>query len=66
MTTRKRFYDGAGFHNHCWEGANSTDWHGEVGKCKQNGIAVGKYDSPNNGCSNAGGCGYYEREGERI
>ena len=62
---RKRFWDGAGFGNHCWECINSTGWHGEIGKCAQTGITVGKYDSPNNGCSNADGCGYYTREDER-
>ena len=50
----KRFYDNAGFHNHCWECANATGWHGDIGKCAQNGIVVGKFDSPNNQCSN--GC----------
>ena len=59
MNRRRRFWDNAGFGNHCWECGNSTDWHGEIGRCGQHGIAVGKYDSPNNGCSNAGGCGYY-------
>lgn len=59
---RKRFWDGAGFRNHCWECANATDWHGEIARCGQNGIIIGKYDSPNNQCSNAGGCGYYTTE----
>lgn len=59
---RKQFFDGAGYKCHCWECAKSTDWHGEIGRCIQNGIVVGKYDSPNNICSNAGGCGYYTKE----
>ena len=64
MANRKRFWDGAGFGNHCWECANSTGWHGEIGKCKQTGIIDGKYDSHNNCCSNVGGCGYYTRESD--
>lgn len=62
MAKHKRFYDGAGYLNHCWECANANNWSGEIGKCGQNGILVSKYDSPNNCCSNAGGCGYYTTE----
>jgi len=51
MSRRRRFFDGAGFGNHCWECANSAEWQGENGKCKVHGIAVSKYDSPNNICS---------------
>lgn len=61
----KPFWDKAGFRNHCWECVNSTDWHGETGRCKQRGTAISKYDSPNNGCSNAAGCWHYERKGAR-
>ena len=59
--THRKFTDGAGFTFHCWECANSDEWRGDIGKCAKTGIAVGKYDSPNNGCSNAGGCGYYRK-----
>ena len=62
MAKHRRFADGAGFTCHCWECAHSTDWHGETGKCEQTGTTACKYDSPNNCCSNAGGCGYYELE----
>ena len=51
MSRRKRFFDNAGFGNHCWECENSTDWKGEDGKCTIYGIKVTKYDSPNNICS---------------
>lgn len=51
MSRRVRFWDGAGFGNHCWECENSIDWKGENGKCAIYGIKVGKYDSPNNICS---------------
>ena len=58
---RKRFWDGAGFGNHCWECANATDWEGENGKCEEYGIAVTKCDSPNNICSVGRICARYER-----
>ena len=51
MSRRRRFWDNAGFGNHCWECDNSTDWQGENGKCTIYGIKVTKYDSPNNVCS---------------
>lgn len=64
MSRHRRFCDGAGFTRHCWECDHSTDWRGGVGRCGQCGIVVDKYDSPNNGCSKAGGCGYYEHANE--
>ena len=51
MARRRRFWDNAGFGNHCWECDHSTDWEGERGRCSEYGIEVGKYDSPNNVCS---------------
>lgn len=65
MSGHLRFADNAGFMCHCWECVNATDWHGDIGRCVQTGIVVGKYDSPNNCCSNVGGCGYYKQP-ERL
>lgn len=57
----RRFFDNAGYGNHCWECVNSADWHSETGRCIKTGKAITKYDSPNNCCSAACGCWSYER-----
>ena len=60
MGRRKRFWDNAGFGNHCWECSNSTDWNGDLGRCTFRDMEVGKCDSPNNTCSDVRACTNYE------
>lgn len=68
MARHKRFCDGAGFTQHCWECKHATKWHkvntidGHEANCEVYGIKIGKFDSPNNGCSKARDCYDYESE----
>lgn len=67
MVRRKRFSDGAGFTQHCWECVHAKDWregfgYVKVATCEVYGIAVERYDSPNNGCTYVGKvCHDYDR-----
>ncbi len=61
MTVRKRFTDTAGFTRHCWECIHAKNWRkgftfggkidGNVADCELTKVSVGKFDSPNNQCS---------------
>ena len=62
---RRRFSDAAGYTRHCWECSHAKGWKrvntidGHEARCELAGVAVGKYDSPNNPCSKTpNGCNY--------
>jgi hypothetical protein len=67
MARRKRFCDGAGFTQHCWECIHAKDWHEGFGyvkcaTCEVYDMTVEKTDCPNNGSSYIGKiCWSYER-----
>jgi len=50
------FTDNAGFTRHCWECLRALQWQDGTAWCETRGIVVGRYDSPDNGSSVAGGC----------
>lgn len=67
MSNHRRFCDGAGYTRHCWECRHATGWHkvdtidGRSATCEVTGLAVGKYDSPNNpSCDLPLDCDYEE------
>lgn len=68
MAKHKRFCDNAGFTRHCWECKHATNWRkvnsidGNEADCEVYGITVGRYDSPNNGCSKARNCYDYKED----
>lgn len=71
MARRKRFCDGAGYTQHCWECIHAKGWckgqaiagaGDDLATCDIDGRRVGKYDSPNNPSSIAGGCGCYGKD----
>lgn len=59
------FTDRAGYTRHCWECRHAQDWHKVntldeyEGYCWYRAGVVGRYDSPNNGSTKAGGCVEY-------
>ena len=67
MAKHRRFTDTAGYTRHCWECVHAKDWRetrgigGPCAICEITGVAVSKYDSPNNPCCvDTKGCGSYD------
>lgn len=66
MNKHRRFADGAGFTQHCWECIHAKDWHEDLmvkyAICEVYGICVEREDSPNNGSNYIGKiCSSYDR-----
>jgi len=68
MPNHRRFAD-SNYTRHCWECIHAKDWHkgqaiagegDDWATCDVDGRRVGKYDSPNNPSSIAGGCWHYD------